>query len=214
MVKNPPANAEDVGSIPGSGRSPGGGNGNPLQYSCLENTMDGGTWLTTVHRGAKSWTRLSNWAQHTHRWLKTTELILWEFWRPEVWNQNVDRAKLPQKALEKNPSLLASCSCWWVLAVFGTPWLADTSVQSISIFAWICLTIYMSMCCISVTAGLLRRELFGFRDHFNLSWPYLIISALILFATEVTFWSSLWIWIWEETRFSPVQLPSFFLVFT
>ena len=43
MVKNPPANAEDVGSIPGSGRSPGGGNGNSLQYSCLENTMDGGT---------------------------------------------------------------------------------------------------------------------------------------------------------------------------
>ena len=43
MVNNPPANAEDVGSIPGSGRSPGGGNGNSLQYSCLENTMDGGT---------------------------------------------------------------------------------------------------------------------------------------------------------------------------
>ena len=43
MVKNPSASAEDVGSIPGSGRSPGGGNGNPLQYSCLENPMDGGT---------------------------------------------------------------------------------------------------------------------------------------------------------------------------
>ena len=40
VVKNPPDNAEDVGSIPGSGRSPGGGNGNPLQYSCLENSMD------------------------------------------------------------------------------------------------------------------------------------------------------------------------------
>ena len=43
MVKNPPANAGDVDSIPGSGRSPGGGNGNPLQYSCLENSMVRGT---------------------------------------------------------------------------------------------------------------------------------------------------------------------------
>ena len=42
MVKNPPANAGDLGSIPGSGRSPGGGNGNPLRYSCLENLMDRG----------------------------------------------------------------------------------------------------------------------------------------------------------------------------
>ena len=50
--KNPPANAEDVrdmGSIPGSGRSPGGGYGNPLQYSRLENPMDRGVWRATVH---------------------------------------------------------------------------------------------------------------------------------------------------------------------
>ena len=46
--------------IPGSGRSPGEGNGNPLQYPCLENAMDGGAWWATVHRVAKSWTRLSN----------------------------------------------------------------------------------------------------------------------------------------------------------
>ena len=44
MVKNLPASTKDVGSIPGLGRSPGGGNGNPLQYSCLENSMDGGAW--------------------------------------------------------------------------------------------------------------------------------------------------------------------------
>ena len=52
VVKNLPANAGDrknVGSIPGLGRSPGGGNGNPLQYSCLENPMDRGTWQATVH---------------------------------------------------------------------------------------------------------------------------------------------------------------------
>ena len=57
VVKNPPTNAgdaRDVGSIPGSGRSPGGGYGSPLQYSCLENSMDRGTWLTTVHEVAKN----------------------------------------------------------------------------------------------------------------------------------------------------------------
>ena len=52
-------NAGDLGSIPGSGRSPGERHGNPLQYSCLENPMDGGAWRTTVHRVAKSQTRLS-----------------------------------------------------------------------------------------------------------------------------------------------------------
>ena len=59
MVKNPPANAGDVGLIPGWGRSPGGGNGNPLQYSCLENPMDRGVWWVTVHGVMKSWTWLS-----------------------------------------------------------------------------------------------------------------------------------------------------------
>ena len=58
-VKKPPANAGDlreVGSIPGSGRSPGGGHGNPLQYSCLENSMDRGAWGATVHGVTKSQT--------------------------------------------------------------------------------------------------------------------------------------------------------------
>ena len=49
VVKNPPTTAEDAGSIPGLGRSPGEGNGNPLQYSCLGNPMDRGPWLATVH---------------------------------------------------------------------------------------------------------------------------------------------------------------------
>ena len=53
VVKNPPANAGDVGLIPGSGRSPGEGNGIPLQYSCLENPMDRGAWRATVHRVAQ-----------------------------------------------------------------------------------------------------------------------------------------------------------------
>ena len=60
VVKNPPAYAEDSGSVPGLGRYPGGGNGNPLQYSCLENPMDIRAWQTIVHRVAKTWTRLKH----------------------------------------------------------------------------------------------------------------------------------------------------------
>ena len=59
VVKNPPANVGDIrdmGSIPGSGGSPGEGHGNPLQYSCLENPMDRGPWWATVHRIIKSQT--------------------------------------------------------------------------------------------------------------------------------------------------------------
>ena len=59
MVKNLPASAgdlRDVGPIPGLGRSPGGGHSNPLQYSCLENPLDRGTWWAIDHGGAKSWT--------------------------------------------------------------------------------------------------------------------------------------------------------------
>ena len=57
MVKNPLANAGDIRDddwIPGSGLSPGRGKGNPLQYSCLENPLDGGAWCAIVHRGTKS----------------------------------------------------------------------------------------------------------------------------------------------------------------
>ena len=69
VVKNLPANARDVtdvGSIPRSGRSPGGGNSNPQQYSCLENPMDRGAWQATVHKDVKSWTRLKWLSMHIH----------------------------------------------------------------------------------------------------------------------------------------------------
>ena len=74
--KNPPASAEGigvVGSILGSGRSPGGGHGNPLQYSCLENSMDRGSrWPVTVHRVPRSWIWLKRLSTHarTYNWLK------------------------------------------------------------------------------------------------------------------------------------------------
>ena len=59
-VKKSVCNAGDSGSVPGLGRSPGEGNGYPLQYSCLENSMDRGAWQATVHRVAKSQKRLSD----------------------------------------------------------------------------------------------------------------------------------------------------------
>ena len=70
VVKNPPANTNagdpgDTGSVPGSGRSPGEGNGNPLQYSCLENPIDRGAWKATVHVVAKSLTGLKQLSIHT-----------------------------------------------------------------------------------------------------------------------------------------------------
>ena len=69
MVKNLLANAgdiRDVGSIPGSGRSPGGGRGNPLQYFCLENPTDRGDWWATVHGVTKNSTQLKQLSVHPH----------------------------------------------------------------------------------------------------------------------------------------------------
>ena len=81
MVKNPPANAgntRDMGLIPGLVRSPGVGNGNPLQYSCLENPMDGGAWEAAVHGVKKSQARLSD--QH----FTLTSILAWEIpWTEE-----------------------------------------------------------------------------------------------------------------------------------
>ena len=65
VSKESTCNAGDLGLIPGLGRSFGGGHDNPLQYSCLENSMDRGAWWATVHRVTKNWTQLSDKAQHT-----------------------------------------------------------------------------------------------------------------------------------------------------
>ena len=71
-VKGSASYTEDLGSIPGSGRSPGEGNGNPLQYSCLENPTDRGAWRTTVHGVAKSHTQLKQLSTQK----ETREMIL------------------------------------------------------------------------------------------------------------------------------------------
>ena len=68
-VKNPPANAGDAGSIPGSGRSPGEGNSNPLQHPCLGNAMDRGAWQPTVHGGHKNQTGLKQLSNNNRAFL-------------------------------------------------------------------------------------------------------------------------------------------------
>ena len=89
--KNPPANPGDWGSIPGSGRSPGGGHGNPPQCSCLENPMDRGAWRAAVHGVTKSQTRLSDSAQHStcvfHHNLKGKFLLPEINMRGRVWSR-------------------------------------------------------------------------------------------------------------------------------
>ena len=82
VVKSPHANAGDIrdsGLIPGSGRSPGGGHSNPLQYYCLENPMDRGDWWATVHRVTKSWIQRKWLSLHRLMWIfqkyGTNELI-------------------------------------------------------------------------------------------------------------------------------------------
>ena len=80
VVKNSLANAGDIrdrGLTPESGRSPQGGHGNPLQYSCLENSLDRGAWRATVHRITKSWIQI--------RWLSThtEQLSIRMTWRPQ-----------------------------------------------------------------------------------------------------------------------------------
>ena len=77
VVKNPPASAGNVDSIPGLGRSPRVGNGSPLQYSHLENPMDRGSWWATVHGIAKSLTQLKRLNMHTHQYILFLLLTNW-----------------------------------------------------------------------------------------------------------------------------------------
>ena len=88
VVKNLPANAGDMGSVPGWGRSPGGGHGNPLQYACLRNPTDWGAWRAIAHRDTKSCTQPKWLTMHTCRLHggKVTVLLTW-VWCDSIWSQ-------------------------------------------------------------------------------------------------------------------------------
>ena len=100
--KESACNAEDPGSVPGSGRSPGEGNGNPLQYSCLENPMDRGVWQATVHGVARVRHDLVTKPPNTERGELQFLLLFW-FW----WSQIIVR--IPYRGF-KRLVLLQKCS--------------------------------------------------------------------------------------------------------
>ena len=81
VVKNLPATAGawDAVLIPGPGRSPGGGNGNPIQHFCLENPVDRGAWQAVVHRVVDSWTRLKRLSTHMSTWFGVEAATLWQW---------------------------------------------------------------------------------------------------------------------------------------
>ena len=106
-VKASACNAGDLGSIPGSGSSPGGGNGNPLQYSCLENRMDRGAWWATVHGVAKSWTRLSD-LTYLLTYLTCPRSQTWKWWGRCVHPQSPPRRDV--LGCRGQPSFLSSQS--------------------------------------------------------------------------------------------------------
>ena len=90
-------NAGDLGSMPGLGRFPGEGNGNPLQYSCLQNPMEGGAWQATVHGVAKSQTQLRDFTSfHFTSWTHKINLIL-DKRKKDLQNVILDLQKIAQK---------------------------------------------------------------------------------------------------------------------
>ena len=125
MVKNPPANGGDTGdagSIPELGISTGVGNGNPLQYSCLENPMDGGTWWATVHGVTKSWTLLGDWICTRAHFIVEIEIqrgrVICPRSLPDLWAPNpmfwlILRSKtLFKQTLTISYQVKPTCSLW------------------------------------------------------------------------------------------------------
>ena len=160
VVKNLLADAGDsgdVGSISGLGRSPGRGNGNPLQYSCLENPMDRGSWWATVHRIAKSQTQLIYWV-HTHEF-KTGH-------RGGTWRQVVMcktfLVELASKAGPREPHFLVFMPVCgppppcigptWVMERFSDFWGSNTKVRGASaLFSPGSLLLAGTSCCVMRT---------------------------------------------------------------
>ena len=115
MAKHLPAMSGDPGSIPRSGRSPGEGNGNPLQYSCLENPMDGGAWWAIVHGVAKNRTGLSNFI-HAESILKSRDITL------------PTKARLVKAMVF--PVVMYGCESWTIKKAFWTVALEKKTLES------------------------------------------------------------------------------------
>ena len=140
--KNLPANAGDTRSIPGSGRSPGEGNGYPLQYSCLGNPMDRGAWWATVHKVAESDTP-EHLSEHTAHALKreippafsSVSKLFWLFWDLRIfvwifWDQLVNFC--PKKGKKASLPSLGFCLGWVEQA--GRSWLFWLTLKHLFIY--------------------------------------------------------------------------------
>ena len=117
VVKNLSANAGDIrdmGLIPRSGRSPGEGNGNPLQYSCLKNPMDRGDRWATVHGVAKSWTEMKQPSRHTHEVLRVIKFV--EIERRLVVARDLGQEVGKLLFKEYRSSVLSHEECWRLTA--------------------------------------------------------------------------------------------------
>ena len=115
MVNNPPANAgdtENTGSIAGSERSPGGRNGDPLHYSCLENPMDRGAWQATVPGVLKSQAWLSDWANRHIKKKKEKKKLRYIKWNTHNYTDCNFKKKKPILA-GSQVSLISTQQCFW-----------------------------------------------------------------------------------------------------
>ena len=109
VVKNPPANAgdiRDVGSVPGSGRSPGGGNGNPLQYSRLQNPMDGS--LADYSPQGRKQLDTTEATEHTHLFSQTSASGVRTESQPRIYSQCIVQQLGIKSVLEKNTEMILS----------------------------------------------------------------------------------------------------------
>ena len=133
VCKESACNVGDIssaGSIPGSGRSPGEGHGNPLQYSCLENPMDRGAWWITVHRVAKSWTWLKWLSSRTTEVIKKiknqrildawlTTFLMNKDWKPTLMSLGMDQLLACFLAKSDIKTHLSQWSYNWLLELTG-----------------------------------------------------------------------------------------------
>ena len=154
VVKNPPANAgdsRDTGSIPGLGRSPGEGYDNPLQYSCLEKSVDRGTQWATDHRVAKSWTRLKQLSsQHTHicfislflsSFLPSFFLRPSSLFPPQLFISKVELIIKPSNSLRRDSdykalSILSDVWVWYAFSKVRLLHLCNLFSETFSIVPW------------------------------------------------------------------------------
>ena len=157
VVKDLPTNAgvrRDVGSIPGSGRSPGAGYGNPIQYSCLENPMDRGTWQATVHGVAKSQTWLKGLSTHSHVCVYIPAAAAAKSLQscPTLCDP-IDGSPLGSP----NPGILQARTLEWVAISFSNAWRWKVKVKSLHL-VWLLATPWTAAYQAPPSMGFARQE--------------------------------------------------------